>query len=83
MNHKQIRKLKEIGIHAIRGGDAVGKHEVLFFGKNNNHEELKLEIACHSRSTYSLGALRAAAFLSKQKNAKLYSMQEVLGIACL
>ena len=66
---------KQIGFHAIRGGDIVGEHTVLFAGTG---ERLELTVRSQSRMTYALGALRAVKFLSG-KRAGLYGIWDVLG----
>ena len=66
----------EIGIHAIRGGDVVGDHTVIFA---NNGERVELTHKASSRDTFANGALRASLWLVKQKPG-LYDMQDVLGL---
>jgi len=51
------RPRQEIGIHAIRGGDIVGDHTVLFAGVG---ERLEITHRAQSRETFARGALRAA-----------------------
>jgi len=70
------RPAKQIGFHAIRGGDIVGEHTVIFAGTG---ERVELTIRSQSRMTYALGALRAAKFL-RGKAAGLYDMNDVLGL---
>jgi len=70
------RAQNEIGIHAIRGGDVVGDHTVIFA---NNGERVELTHKASSRDTFANGALRAAQWLAKQP-AALYDMQDVLGL---
>lgn len=70
------RTQNEIGIHAIRGGDVVGDHTVIFA---NNGERVELTHKASSRETFANGALRAAQWLVKQP-AGLYDMQDVLGL---
>jgi 4-hydroxy-tetrahydrodipicolinate reductase len=67
---------KEIGVHAIRGGDVVGDHTVVYAGQG---ERLELTHKASSRETFARGALRAAVWASAQK-AGLYDMQDVLGL---
>jgi 4-hydroxy-tetrahydrodipicolinate reductase len=69
------RRSREIGIHAVRGGDTVGDHTVLFMAEG---ERIELTHRASSRNTFARGALRAAAFLYKSKPG-LYSMDHVLG----
>lgn len=66
----------EIGIHAIRGGDVVGDHTVIFA---NTGERVELTHKASSRDTFANGALRAAEWIVKQKPG-LYDMQDVLGL---
>jgi 4-hydroxy-tetrahydrodipicolinate reductase len=70
------RKPREIGFHAIRGGDIVGEHTVLFAGTG---ERVEVTVRSQSRLTYANGALRAAKFL-QGKNPGLYGMADVLGL---
>ena len=53
---------KQIGFHAIRGGDIVGEHTVIFAGTG---ERVEVTIRSQSRMTYALGALRAALFAQR------------------
>jgi len=70
------RTPEEIGIHAIRSGDVVGDHTVLFA---NVGERLELTHKASSRETFASGALRAAQWVVKQKPG-LYDMLDVLGL---
>jgi 4-hydroxy-tetrahydrodipicolinate reductase len=70
------RTSSEIGMHAIRGGDVVGDHTVIFA---NNGERLELTHKASNRDTFANGALRAALWVVKQKPG-LYDMQDVLGL---
>ena len=70
------RTAEEIGIHSIRGGDVVGDHTVVFA---TNGERVELTHKASSRDTFANGALRAAAWLVKQKPG-VYDMQDVLGL---
>ena len=63
----------EIGIHAIRGGNVVGKHSVLFFSEN---ECFEITHTVDSRSVFADGALKAAEFLIN-KPAGLYNMRNM------
>ena len=71
------RPASEIGMHAIRGGDVVGEHTVLFA---RNGERLELTHKASSRETFATGALRAAQWIIG-KPAGLYSMEDVLGLS--
>ena len=70
------RDAKSIGFHAIRGGDIVGEHTVIFAGSG---ERVEVTVRSQSRMTYAVGALRAARFL-QAKASGLYDMQDVLGL---
>jgi len=65
---------KEIPIHAIRLGDIVGDHTIMFCG---NSERIEIKHQAHSRDLFALGALKAAKWIMG-KPAGLYSMQDVL-----
>jgi 4-hydroxy-tetrahydrodipicolinate reductase len=66
----------EVGIHAVRGGDIVGDHTVLYAGDG---ERVELKHVAHSRSTFANGAVKAALFL-KDKTNGFYTMFDVLGL---
>ncbi len=66
-----------IGFSAIRGGDIVGDHTVLFAGTG---ERIEITHKSSSRATYAQGSLRAARFLAGQARG-LFGMDEVLGIS--
>ena len=70
------RKPEEIGIHAVRMGDVVGEHTVIFAGSG---ERLELVHRATSRDTFVLGALRAAKWVVG-KPPGLYDMADVLGL---
>jgi 4-hydroxy-tetrahydrodipicolinate reductase len=70
------RPRRVIGMHALRGGDVVGDHTVLFAADG---ERLELTHRASSRDTFASGALRAAQWVRPQKPG-LYSMQDVLGL---
>jgi len=66
----------EIGIHAIRVGDNVGEHTVIF---STLGETLELTHRAHARDCYVRGALQAAKFLAGRPAGR-YSMNDVLGL---
>jgi 4-hydroxy-tetrahydrodipicolinate reductase len=66
----------EIGMHAIRGGDVVGDHTVIYA---NVGERVELTHKASSRDTFANGALRAAKWAAGRP-AGLYDMQDVLGL---
>jgi 4-hydroxy-tetrahydrodipicolinate reductase len=65
-----------IGFAAIRGGDIVGDHTVLFAGIG---ERVEITHKSASRLSYAQGALRAARFLEGRASG-LFDMQDVLGL---
>ena len=65
---------KEIGVHAVRGGDIVGDHTVLFAGSG---ERLEIKHQAHSRTALASGAVRAARWVVN-KEPGIYSMADVL-----
>jgi len=65
---------KEIPTHAIRLGDIIGDHTIIFCG---NSERIEIKHQAHSRDLFALGALKAAKWVMG-KPAGLYSMQDVL-----
>jgi 4-hydroxy-tetrahydrodipicolinate reductase len=70
------RPASEIGMHAIRGGDNVGEHTIIFTALG---ETMELVHKGSSRDSYARGALLAAAFLAG-KPAGNYTMADVLGL---
>jgi 4-hydroxy-tetrahydrodipicolinate reductase len=66
----------EIGIHAVRGGDVVGDHTVLFFGDG---ERIEIRHQAHSRQAFAGGAVRAAQWIMEQ-GAGVYGMADILGL---
>ena len=70
------RPATQIGSHALRGGDVVGDHLVMFAGIG---ERLELTHRATDRVIFAAGALRAAQWAVSQP-AGLYSMQDVLGL---
>ena len=75
------RKPGAIGFAALRGGDVVGEHTVVFAGEG---ERLELSHRAMSRRNFAAGALRAARFVAARRasgEAGLYDMADVLGIA--
>lgn len=70
------RKPREIGLHAVRAGDVVGDHTVLFGGLG---ERIELTHRASSRETFARGALRAARWLPAQPKG-FYGMTDLLGL---
>ncbi|MBF0529943.1 MAG: 4-hydroxy-tetrahydrodipicolinate reductase [Deltaproteobacteria bacterium] len=67
---------QEIAVLAVRAGDIVGEHTVMFGGMG---ERLEIIHRAHSRDTFARGAVRAAAWIAGRP-AGLYDMQDVLGL---
>jgi 4-hydroxy-tetrahydrodipicolinate reductase len=70
------RPAHEIGVHAVRVGDNVGEHTVIFSAIG---ETLELAHRAHTRDCYAWGALAAAKFLADRPPGR-YSMEDVLGL---
>ncbi len=70
------RPTQQIGFHAIRGGDIVGEHSVIFAGQG---ERVEVAVRSQSRATYAHGALRAAKWLRGRAPGR-YDMADVLGL---
>ncbi len=66
-------RAKEIGIHAVRGGDIVGDHTVLFACDG---ERIEVKHQAHSRQAFASGAVKAAKWIASQKPG-LYSMDDM------
>jgi len=70
------RTKSEVGIHALRGGDVVGDHTVMFAALG---ERLELTHKASDRGIFARGALRAAHWVTSQPTG-VYDMQDVLGL---
>ncbi|MBT3602361.1 MAG: 4-hydroxy-tetrahydrodipicolinate reductase, partial [Candidatus Latescibacteria bacterium] len=70
------RTREEIGVHAVRAGDIVGEHTVMFGGIG---ETVQLVHRAQSRDTFAAGVVRAVRF-AVQADAGMYDMHDVLGI---
>lgn len=71
------RKRGDIGFHAIRGGDIVGEHDVLFAATG---ERITLRHVATDRAVFARGALKAALWGQGRKPGE-YSMLDVLGLS--
>ena len=69
------RSPNEIGIHALRMGNVVGEHEVIFATDN---QTISLKHQAHDRALFAEGALPAANFIVKQAPG-FYHMDDLLG----
>ncbi len=67
---------KEICIHAVRGGDIVGDHTVLFAGDG---ERIEIKHQAHSRQAFASGAVKAAAWICNA-GPGMYTMEDILGL---
>lgn len=70
------RPSNEIGYHALRTGDNVGEHTIVF---GLMGETIDLSVKGHTRDSYAYGAITAAKFL-KGKTSGLFGMADVLGL---
>jgi 4-hydroxy-tetrahydrodipicolinate reductase len=70
------RQPTEVGMHALRGGDVVGDHTVIFAALG---ERVELTHRASDRRIFARGALRAAQWVVTQKPG-VYDMQDVLGL---
>lgn len=70
------RDPEEIGIHAVRGGNIIGDHEIIFAGKG---ECIEIKHTAISREVFAVGALKACEYLYK-KDKGLYTMDDVVNI---
>lgn len=70
------RTSTEVGIHALRGGDVVGDHTVMFAALG---ERIELTHRASDRGIFARGALRAAQWVVGKKPG-VYDMQDVLGL---
>ena len=70
------RTKTEIGMHAVRGGDVVGDHTVIYATPG---ERVELTHKASSRETFARGSIRAAKWAAHQAPG-LYDMQDVLGL---
>jgi len=70
------RKPQEIGVHAVRAGDIVGEHTVIFAGTG---ERLELTHRAQSRDCFARGAVEASKWIVRQPPG-FYDMQDFLGL---
>jgi 4-hydroxy-tetrahydrodipicolinate reductase len=71
------RKRGDIGFSAIRGGDIVGEHDVMFAGAG---ERIVLRHIASDRALFARGALKAALW-GQGRSPGEYDMLDVLGLA--
>ena len=72
---RKRRDKYEIGISAVRGGNIVGEHEVIFAGLD---EVIEFKHTAYSKSVFAKGAVQAAKFMAG-KPAGFYDMSDVIG----
>ena len=70
------REAGTIGIHAIRGGEIIGDHTVMFIADG---EVVEITHRARARMTFAAGAVRAATWVIEQPTGQ-YNMQDVLGL---
>ena len=70
------REAGTIGIHAIRGGEIIGDHTVMFIADG---EVVEITHRARARMTFAAGAVRAATWIVEQSTGQ-YNMQDVLGL---
>lgn len=66
---REKREKTEIGIHAVRGGNIVGEHDVIFAGRD---EVIELTHRATSREVFAVGAVKAAKFLAGKPARSIY-----------
>ncbi|MGP5647754.1 4-hydroxy-tetrahydrodipicolinate reductase [Psychrobacter celer] len=71
------RESGTIGIHAVRGGEIVGDHTVMFIADG---EVVEITHRARERMTFAAGAVRAATWVTEQAVGQ-YNMQDVLGLS--
>lgn len=71
---RRKRPKNEIGIHSVRGGTIVGKHDVIFAGHD---EVITISHEAQSKEVFAVGAVRAAKFLYGKKPG-LYDMNSMM-----
>ena len=65
----------EIGIHAVRAGDIVGEHTVLYAGRG---ERLEITHRAHSREAFAQGAVKAIEWINSKDEGGIYSMDDMM-----
>ena len=71
------RTEEEIGMHAVRGGDIVGDHTVLFAGEG---ERIEIVHRAHNRQAFVNGVIKAVRYVVGAPEGKISDMGDVLGI---
>lgn len=73
-NKNKLRGEGEIGIHAVRGGNIVGEHDVVFAGRD---EVITLQHTAYSKGLFAEGALKAAEYIAA-KPSGFYQMEHMI-----
>lgn len=73
---REPRGDSEIGVVAMRGGDSVGEHTLMFLGEG---ERIELTHRARDRAIFARGALRAARWVAGRDKG-LFDMMDVLGL---
>lgn len=68
---------REIGVHAVRAGNIVGDHTVIFA---DDTERIEIKHSALSRDALAKGCIRAIRWIAGRKDGKIHSMEEVLEI---
>jgi 4-hydroxy-tetrahydrodipicolinate reductase len=71
---RKPREKYEIGISAVRGGNIVGEHEVIFAGRD---EVIEFKHTAYSKGVFAKGAVQAAKYMAGRP-AGFYDMQDVV-----
>ena len=71
------RTPEEIGVHAVRGGDIVGDHTVMFVGEG---ERIEVKHQAHTREVFIAGVIRAIRYIPEAEKGIISSMNDVLGL---
>ena len=75
--HPGARPTGQIGLHAVRGGDIVGEHRLLFV---SDRERIELAHIAQDRRLFAEGALRAARWIAGRSPGR-YTLRDVLGLS--
>ena len=67
----------EIGIHAVRGGDIVGDHTVMFAGDG---ERIEVTHRASTRQAFVNGVIRAINYLMTKQDKTIAGMNDVLDL---
>ncbi len=68
---------REIGVHAVRAGDVIGDHTVLFAGRK---EVLELTHRAIDREAFAEGCIEAIRWVDSRRDGSVHGMEEVLGL---